>query len=316
VSAPPRLAILGPQRHRPTLSDVLLELDVPGDAPIATITAGWEEREDEIEELGEHLGGRMVHLGLYARSEAILRRDHELRTGVRWRTQRLREAQELYRIRLSRALDAARELLRREPSASGADLLAAERASAIDTLRTLDDQHAALTGRIREEFIARWTPLERPGTLRHRAEVEGALADCPAICVAGGHVAVLLDILRLFDFPTLVGERTLVAWSAGAMALSERVVLFHDSPPQGPSSAEVLEDGLGIVRGLLPLPHARHRLNLDDPRRVALFALRFRPLLCAPLDDSDRVFWTGERWSAPTGSRRLLDEGTLTEIGA
>lgn len=316
MTSPSTLAVLGPQRHQPTLREMLLELGVPADAPVATITAGWEEREDEVEELGQHLGGRAVHLSLHQRSETILRSDHELRAGVRWRTQRLREAQELYRIRLSRSLEAARELLHREPSASGADLLAAERAAAIETLRTLDSEHAALTGRIRDEFIERWRPLERPGTLRHRAEVEGALADCPAVCVAGGHVAILLDILRLFDFPSLIGERALVAWSAGAMALSERVVLFHDSPPQGPSSAEVLEDGLGLVKGLLPLPHARHRLDLDDPRRVALLALRFRPLLCAPLDDGDRVVWSGERWRAPTGTRRLLDAGTLTEIGA
>jgi hypothetical protein len=245
---------------------------------------------------------------------------------VRWRTERLREVQELYRIRVAHALEAARELFRREPRSSGADLLALERAGAIEELRTLDGEHERIVGSIREEFVERWTPLERHAVLRQRAEVEGALADCPAVCVAGGHVAILLDVLRLFDFPNLVGERVLAAWSAGAMALAERVVLFHDDPPQGQGSAEVLETGLGLVRGLLPLPHAEHRLRLTDARRVAIFALRFRPLLCVPLDGGPpgrgsrgargaRLLWDGVGWRG-RGARKLTEEGTVVEVGA
>ena len=129
-------------------------------------------------------------------------------------------------------------------------------------------------------------------------------------------MAILLDVLRLFDFPTLLSGRALACWSAGAMALSERVVLFHDSPPQGGGSAEVLETGLALVPGLLPLPHARDRLKLDDAERVALFALRFRPLLCTPFDEGDVALWDGARWRAQNGTRRMSDEGTLVELGA
>jgi len=287
------------------------------DAPrIATVTAGWEERESEDQELHEHLWSRSANLKLHERSEAILREDPELRVGVRWRTVRLREVQELYRIRVRHALEAARELFRREPSATGADLLSAERAGAIETLRTLDAEHERFVGGIRDEFVARWQPLERPAVVRQRAEVEGVLAECPVVCVAGGHVAILLDVLRLFDFTRLLGERALVAWSAGAMALSERVVLFHDSPPQETGSAEVLETGLGLVKGLLPLPHAKTRLKLADSSRVALFALRFRPLACVPLDEGSRVSWNGKRWRAEPGTRRMSEEGELVEVGA
>jgi len=283
---------------------------------LATVTAGWEERESEDQELHEHLWNRSTNLRLHERSETILREDHELRVGVRWRTVRLREVQELYRVRVLHALEAARELFRREPSPTGADLLSAERAGAIEALRTLDAEHERLVAGIRDEFVARWQPLERPAVVRQRAEVEGVLAECPVVCVAGGHVAILLDVLRLFDFTRLLGERALVAWSAGAMALSERVVLFHDSPPQETGSAEVLETGLGLVKGLLPLPHARTRLKLGDSQRVALFALRFRPLLCIPLDEGSRVLWDGKRWRAPSGTQRMSEEGELVEVNA
>ena len=225
-----------------------------------------------------------------------------------------REVQELYRVRVAHALEAARELFRREPSKNGPDLLALERAGAIETLRDLDREHEGIVGTIRDEFVARCHPLERPAVVRQRAEVAGLLADVPLVCVAGGHVAILLDVLRLFDFPKLVGERALVAWSAGAMALSERVVLFHDSPPQGQGSAEVLETGLGLVRGLLPLPHAGQRLKLDDARRVALFALRFRPMLCVPLDFGHYLTCTDGRWSAFAGTQRMSAEGSLVAV--
>lgn len=312
---PVAITVLGPQRQMRTLSSALESLGLAGSERIATVTAGWEEREGEDQELHEHLQGRSVNLRLYERSDAAVREDHELRMGVRWRTERLREVQELYRIRVAHALEAARELFRREPRANGADLLAAERAGAIEALRTLDAEHERLVGRIRDEFVDRWRPRERPAVVRQRAEVERLLADVPVVCVAGGHVAILLDVLRLFDFPALLGARALVAWSAGAMALSERVVLFHDSPPQGQGSAEVLETGLGVVRGLLPLPHAHHRLKLDDARRVAMFALRFRPLLCIPLDPGARVSWDGLTWRGLGGTHRLTEEGTLAEVG-
>jgi hypothetical protein len=310
------VVVLGPQRHRPSLNAALEALGLARRGRIATVTAGWEEREGEDQELHEHLWDRSVNLRLYERSDAAVREDAELRAGVRWRTERLREVQELYRIRVAHALEAARELFRREPSPSGADLLAAERAGAVETLRALDEEHERLVGAIREEFVARWRPLERPPVVRQRAEVEGLLAGCEVVCVAGGHVAILLDVLRLFDFARLLGGRALVAWSAGAMALSERVVLFHDNPPQGQGSAEVLETGLGLVRGILPLPHARHRLELGDSRRVALLALRFRPLLAIPLDEGSRLAWDGRGWRGIPGTQRLTEEGALAEVGA
>ncbi|MDH3254578.1 MAG: hypothetical protein OEM62_06265, partial [Acidobacteriota bacterium] len=61
------IVLLGPQRLRPKLADVVRQMNVSGQ--IAAVTAGWEEREQEDDELAEHLGGRTVNLELYRRGE-------------------------------------------------------------------------------------------------------------------------------------------------------------------------------------------------------------------------------------------------------
>ena len=55
-----RVTWLGPQRRDPTLAAALQSLGLPAEARVATITAGWQEREDDDGELREHLGQRSV----------------------------------------------------------------------------------------------------------------------------------------------------------------------------------------------------------------------------------------------------------------
>ena len=114
----------------------------------------------------------------------------------------------------------------------------------------------------------------------------------------------------------LLKRQPIFCWSAGAMALSERVVVFHDSPPQGPGNAEVLEAGLDVFTGLVPLPHASRRLRLDDPLRVGLFARRFGPAICAALDEGTQLAWDGKAWKGGTGTRMLSPDGGLEEVTA
>ena len=90
-----------------------------------------------------------------------------------------------------------------------------------------------------------------------------------------GHVAVLLNRLRIFKLEPMLAQKPIIAWSAGAMVLAKRIVLFHDTPPQGKGFAEVFEAGLGLYSNLIPLPHAAKRLQLDNPTRVSIFARRF-----------------------------------------
>jgi hypothetical protein len=100
---------------------------------------------------------------------------------------------------------------------------------------------------------------------------------------------VLLACLRLFGVADVLGERPVVAWSAGAMVVCERIVLYHDLAAHSPGHAEVFDAGLGLCRGVVPLPHARRRLRLDDVDRMALLARRFAPARCVVLDDGAQV---------------------------
>lgn len=309
-----RVVLLGPQRLQPTLAGVVESLGIRG--RIAAITAGWEERESEDQELSAHLGGRTVNLVLHARALDVARRDPELSEAWRERLDAQREIHEIYRLRLGHEMDCARELLRRAEERPHNELVAAECEGAVEAVRQLDLFHLRRLRAVREEFEDRWRPNERDAVAHHRREIAATLARVEGLCIAGGHVAQLLDRLRLFNPFSLMPEMPVIAWSAGAMATAERVVLFHDDPPHGAGNAEVFDAGAGLHRGLVALPHAHKRLRLGDPLRVALMARRFRPAACAALDPLTRLDWNGRRWRGATGTRRLCENGALEEVGA
>ncbi len=311
---PRRVLLLGPQRLQPTLDQAVQSLGIRG--RIAAVTAGWEEREGEDQELSAHLGGRSFNLKIWERGEDVYARDRELHLAVRERNEKLRVAQELYQLRLAHLVAAAREILRKGLPLGFQKIYAAELDSAIESVRALDREHLARIRELNEEFYARWKPWQRDLIARHRAELARMLGEAELLCIAGGHVLILLRRLRLFGVLELLERQPIIAWSAGAMVVSERVVLFHDDPPQGAGSAEVAELGLGACTGIVPLPHADKRLELGDRERVALFVRRFGPDLCAALVPRTRLDWDGTRWSAQRGTQRLDASGQLVEAGA
>jgi len=195
-------------------------------------------------------------------------------------------------------------------------LLESERSAAIEDLRRLDAEHLERIRAVHADFDRAWLPLERESVATERAELAATLASCSALCIAGGNVRVLLGRMRLLDLLGAWTSGPIVAWSAGAMVLGSRVVLFHDSPPEGQGNAEVYEVGLERIRGVVPLPHARRRLFLDDRARVSLFARRFGPDLCVALDERTRADFLDGVWSGAPGTMRLSSAGTLTEVGA
>ena len=304
------VTLLGPQRLAPTLAASLEALGVAPDAPVATVTAGWQEREGDDGELDQHLGGRSVNLGLYRRAERVLEMDPELERATRGRQETLRRLQALYRVLLDAALAACHTLLAMPED--DAPLIAA-RDAALEAVRDLDRRHLEQVRAVHDEFEARWRPGEREPLAQARAAVARALQGSAALALAGGHVAVLLNRLRLFAIAAPARAMTVVAWSAGAMAVSETVVLFHDDPPHGAGHPEAFELGLGLAAGVLPFPHARHRLRLDDARRVGIAARRFAPATCVPMDEHARADWNGAGWTTPPGTRRLGDAGAVIE---
>lgn len=309
-----RVVLLGPQRLQPTLSTAVASLGLRG--KLAAVTAGWEERENEDQELSAHLQGRTVNLALYERADGVFRYDTELHKATRERQDRIRRSQELYRLRLAHLLEAARELKRRESRPGFEQLVEPQLEGAVQALRELDREHTQRIRAIHVEFELKWRPFERESVALQRRELEAILKDCSGLCIAGGHVGILLNRLRMFGILDLLRGQPIFAWSAGAMVLTERIVLFHDFPPQGSGDPEVLEAGLGAIEGVVALPHADRRLALGDATRVALFARRFAPARCFALPARARVDWKDGRWSGEPGTRELKVTGELAEVGA
>ena len=301
----PAVVLLGAQRYDPTLGEAIEELRVKG--KIATITAGWQEREDDDEDLKEHLKGRAINLGLHARGEDVFRKDKELLNAHRERQTLLRHRQDFYRVRLEHALDAQHVIDQR---AAPDDILEDEARTSIDAIRNIDVLHLDRCTRDRREFDARYKPFERAAVAEHREQLAAIIDGCDAIAIAGGHVASLLNRLRLFGIAELATGKTIFAWCAGAMAISERVVLFHDSPPQGPGAAEVLDAGLGFVGEVVVLPQPEFRLKLGDRQRLKVMVRRFAPATCIAMPARSRVTWLRTGPTAPYGAFAIRDDGT------
>lgn len=313
--------LLGPQRFMTTAGTTLRALEVEG--PVATITAGWEEREDQDDELNTVLDGRGRNLRLHHRLFDVLDKDERFAAAALTFRDRHDELLSFYRLRLEGALQTVYAVQRRSSAHGTAE---AALTDAIDAVRRLDDWYSTELKSLYREIDARAPAAESEVIAWHRGELAGMLADSAALVITGGHVGMLLRTLRLFALP-ISDELPVIAWSAGAMALTSRVVLFHDYAPQGSHEAEVYDRGLGRVPGVIALPHARRRLRLDDRVRCAVLARRFPDHRLLLLDDgTSAVFGTGGEPVAepagtaygllPHGVRVLTDEGVVQEVGA
>ena len=303
------VTLLGPQR-RPTVDQVVRDLEP--DAPIATVTAGWQERERDDAEMRELLGGRAVNLCLHERWIDVLERDPDYAVAEREHRTVLDELQQFYLVQLDHALRATYAVAQRHDGHPRTREAALADALAVVTL--VDHNHVARVQEVRQAFYDAWRPEERPLVAEHREAVCRSLQDAVALVVAGGHVGELVRVLHLFHVSPHLPPRV-VAWSAGAMALTERVVLFHDRAPQGPAHAEVYDEGLGVVAGAVLLPHARRRLDVDDRTRMGVLARRFAPASCVVLDDGARVDLT-PAGDLPAGTRVVGTDGRITTKGA
>jgi hypothetical protein len=185
---------------------------------------------------------------------------------------------------------------------------------AVAAVRDLDAAHLRQVNNARGEFFLRLEPHGRPVIAEHRAALERILGEASALVVAGGHVGVLAEVLHLFNIAAAL-RSAVIAWSAGAMALTDRIVLFHDRSPQGPGHAEVYGSGLSLLRDVVLLPHARARLLLDDAPRMAVFARRFAPARCILLEGGARI--ERDRDGAwPPGVRVIAENGRVTALEA
>jgi hypothetical protein len=302
----PSITLLGPQR-RPTLDRVLSSLDVSG--PVVVVNAGWQERESDDAEILGLAGVQAVNLRLFARWMHVLEADPEYAAAEREHRQVLDELQQLYRVRLDHALQALYAVAGRSVGHPTVQATAME--DALAAVRLLDATHVVRVQQLHDDFYGTWRLESRGAIAGHREEVRGLLSAAECLVVAGGHVGELVRVVHLFHLAPHLPPRV-VAWSAGAMALTPRVVLFHDRAAQSASLTEVFDAGIGVIPGLVLLPHARRRLRTDDHRRMSVLARRFAPATCVVLDDGVRVD-LGPDGSLPPGVRVVDEDGRITE---
>ncbi len=299
--------MLGPQGHQQTVAAAVERFNIEGQ--LATVTAGWEDREGEDSALSQHLGGRTHNLGLFPRAEDVFEHDEGVRALMFEQHDRRVELQALYRMRLASQLKVCRDLLSRTDPAEPDGLIGPELEAGIAGVRALDTHHMQRIASLDEEIADRLGSGNHPTLDAHRQQLSEILGSVGGLLIAGGHVGTMLNRLRLFQVTDFASRLPIVAWSAGAMLLGQRIVLFHDNPPQGPGDAEVHAPGLGIVEGVIPLPHANERLDLHDPARVSLFARRFSP-------DIGLVLESGASFDTSSGSDARLGDRTLSVLTA
>jgi hypothetical protein len=304
-----RVVLLGPQRKNPLLASVHTKHGVRG--PHGANTAGRHELEGERVEMGAP-ASRAVALRLHARADAIFTADPQLAAAHRTRQQVLRSLRQLYDVRLAHAIAAIVELQRRE---GPREALEWQRAEALDALRALDARHLARVQDVHEEWEPRLDLEHRPALAHHREEVARVVEASDAVLIGGGHVAILANRLRLFDIAAMLRpDQLVVGWAAGAMALTERIIVYHDSPPWGPGNAEVFDTGLGLAQNVVALPDAGRRLQLDDASRVARFARRFAPAMPVALEEGDVLSLTVAGCEPSAALRYLAKDGTLGSV--
>ncbi len=311
MSAPLRI-LLGPQNPERNIASVVASAELP-DGPLAVVSAGWQEAEGDLAELQELVGRPLLDLGLYRRAEAVMQSDAELAAAHRQRQDELKERQRLYRLRLRSLALAARRLQRID---GDSDTLIAERRHAIKQLRALDRHHLKQCEARHRDFEQAVSLVERASIRDQAEQIRDVIAGTAAVIVTGGNVGILVNRLRLFGLAPLLADRPIIAWSAGAMAISRRVVLFHDRMPQGRRDAELFGYGLNLVPGVVAMPDAKHRLRTDTPKRNALMARRFSPDTCLTLNNGSVVVWRGDRIVEVGGARRIGRNGRLGRLRA
>jgi hypothetical protein len=290
VAAPRTIALLGPHGTTPDVGTVLADLGVRG--PVAVVRAGYQERESDDAELVAAMGVPAINLTLHARGNEVFKTAREFTEDYQARQQRLRHMQAFYRTRLEGTEEAAKKISVRyvEP-----ELLEQEEKVSVDQFRHMDNDHIERCTAVKAAFHRRW-PAESVEILaRHRREVRELMLTADALVITGGHVASLLNRLELFDVLDAAGERPIIAWSAGAMVLTDRIVLFHDYPPYGSDIAQLLDAGAGLVPGYVVLPDPKRRINLDAKAGIQRFARRMAPATCVAMDHGARlIFENGE----------------------
>ncbi|MDO5503804.1 MAG: Type 1 glutamine amidotransferase-like domain-containing protein [Actinomycetia bacterium] len=273
--------------------------DVAPEGPVATVTAGWRDREKHDSELDQALGGRSQNLHLFSRLGHVIRHDRDFAAAASAFNRAVDEASALYRVRLQHALDAVYATLRRS---ARVDLVDSALRAGMQSVRDVDSWFLWVLAELEGEMRADGGVDSSDLVAAHRGEVHEMLGRAALVAIAGGHVSFLIRCLRLFEVAP-APEQPVIGWSAGAMVLTGRIVLYHDNGPDGVRPSEIWDVGLGRAPRVIAMPHARRRLQLDSLDRNRVLAHRFAPARVVLLDDGATVELSPPSQSPAEGQR-------------
>lgn len=302
--------ILGPMRPELYLGSAMREHALDA-GKIGVISAGWQEAEGDIDVLRPELEQPLLDLGIYGRSLALFAAEPALHTAYRERQERLTELQALYRLRLKQHAIAVRRTL----SADGTPaVIAPERRHAVSQLRALDRHHQRQIDAAHLRFDSEFNSERNTTLAEFTQDIHELLAPLDTVVITGGNLLVLLNRLRLFGLDSALADKHVVGWSAGAMALGDRVALFHERMPQGLRDAELIDRGLALLPRMIVMPDARNRLRTGNVLRMSAMSRRFAPATCCLLnnrstalfDDGKLIHSHATSYPTPSGNLKPL----------
>ncbi|MAE71391.1 MAG: hypothetical protein CME06_13100 [Gemmatimonadetes bacterium] len=342
---------------------------VRGSRKVVLITAGWQAEEFAESHLKEALyrigvpprmPGNQHHnvqnLSLYWEFEKFCEKEPKLATLYSDKQDDVKKTMELYRRSNRMALRQLKAQLatvqswfpewsfaalldRATPHRGRVDdalgLAAEELSLEFDRIREQDQWLLDRLARLDRAFLDASKLRENKTWLAKRRLLARRIKSAATLVFYGGHLAVLLNRLHFFDLGPILRESlaagaTIVARSAGAMALGERVVVYHDEYQDRHHTFELFGRGVGMLPGLLVLPQHAERIRKGSQDHLAFLARRFPLRACIGLDegavlvvdggDLDRCISLGPPDSAlrftPEGDERGLQPGETVFAGA
>ena len=166
--------------------------------------------------------------------------------------------------------------------------LSRELRQAHETLEANDDHLVDLLDEIEQRVFDAAGLAYDPAWRAAQARLEQRILSANSIVLFGGQLDLLLDALRFFRLRDALAEALrrgtqLVAMSAGAMVLCERVIVYDDMAATR-RDFQLYDRGLALVRDIQLFPHCTERIQTDDPDNLAYLARRFRHHACVGLN--------------------------------
>jgi hypothetical protein len=169
-------------------------------------------------------------------------------------------------------------------------------------LQNNDDRFVSFLEEAEARILDESGILYHPSWREARARLESKILSAGSLFFFGGNLEVLLEGLRFFQLrePLIETVRRgshLIAMSAGAMVLGERIIVYDDFAPER-RDFQLFERGLGLVKNFQLFPHCMDRIQTDDPSNLAYLARRFRYHSCVGLNEKSFLRLELSPWRA------------------